>query len=98
MGPIRESTKGVEIRIRVVAGASRDRLAGTTGDCLKLQITAAPEKGRANAAILSFLAAKIGVRPGAVTLLSGHTSPRKRVLVSGVSMPHVLRALDLPQP
>ncbi len=48
---------------------------------LKVKIAAAPEKGRANAELCAFLAKHFGVPVSAVTIVSGETSPRKRVRI-----------------
>jgi uncharacterized protein (TIGR00251 family) len=50
---------------------------------LKVKITAPPEKGKANAELCTFLAKHFGVAPREVTILSGETSRRKRVRISG---------------
>lgn len=48
---------------------------------VKIKLAAVPEDGKANAALLAFLAAHYGAPVAAVELLSGATSPRKRVRV-----------------
>jgi uncharacterized protein YggU (UPF0235/DUF167 family) len=48
---------------------------------VKIKLAAVPEDDKANAALLAFLAAHYGVPAAAVELLSGATSPRKRVRV-----------------
>ena len=52
---------GVVLKIRAVAGASRDRVVGLHGGALKLATTAAPEKGKANVRLLSLLAGSLGL-------------------------------------
>ena len=47
---VREAGGGVRIRLRVKPGAQRDRLIGAYGESLKLEVRAAPERGKANAA------------------------------------------------
>jgi len=84
MSFIREIEGGVEITIKAVPGASRDRIVGPLGDALKVQVSAPPEKGKANQAIVELIAAALGVCSRSVTVVRGHTSPRKvlRVAVS----------------
>jgi uncharacterized protein (TIGR00251 family) len=50
-----------------------------------VRLAAPPQDGQANAVLLAFLAEVFGVPRRAVTLLSGHTAPFKKVEVSGIS-------------
>ena len=51
------------------------------GYVLRVKVTAAPEKGKANAALLKLLAKEWGVAPSRLGLVSGHKDRRKRVLL-----------------
>jgi len=75
----------VRFQVKVVPGASRNRVAGRYGEGVKVQVMAPPEKGRANEAVLEVLAEWLGVRPGQIRVESGQTQPRKKILVDGVS-------------
>jgi uncharacterized protein (TIGR00251 family) len=70
--------------VKVVPGASRDAVVGWLGDALKLRVSAPPERGKANAAVVRLIAAVLGVAPGDVEVVAGLTSPRKRVAVAGL--------------
>ena len=72
------------ITVKVVPGASRDRVAGKYGDAIKVQVSAAPEKGKANAAVAKVLAQFFGIKPQQVELISGPTNPRKQFRISGL--------------
>jgi uncharacterized protein (TIGR00251 family) len=76
---------GVVLSVKVVPGASRDRVAGRHGEGVRVQVSAPPEGGRANRAAAEVLAAAIGVDPRRVALVSGATSPRKTFRVAGWS-------------
>src|SRR5438309_9293891 len=65
------------LQVKVVPGASRNRVVGMLGDALKVQVAAAPEKGKANEAVRAVLAEFFGVKIGQVELISGQTRPRK---------------------
>ncbi|HEX2758350.1 MAG TPA: DUF167 domain-containing protein [Thermoanaerobaculia bacterium] len=71
--------KGVRLRLRVSAGASRRRVLGVHGGALKLSVKAPPEKGRANKDVVSLVAETFGLAPSDVEILSGETSPDKVV-------------------
>lgn len=69
-------------RVKVVPKSSRTEVVGVLPDgTLKVKVAAAPEKGRANKELCSFLALQLGVAKSAVTVQSGHTSPLKTVVV-----------------
>jgi uncharacterized protein (TIGR00251 family) len=68
------------ITLKVIPKASRNEIAGVLEDgSLKLKITAAPEKGKANAAVCEFLAGQFGVARRNVTIVRGETSHTKQV-------------------
>lgn len=50
---------------------------------LKIAVTAPPEDGRANEAIIAALAAWLGTKPAAITLTAGATARDKRFVVAG---------------
>lgn len=77
---------GIELRVKVVPGASRSRLAGRLGEALKVAVAAPPEGGKANTALIEVLAAALGVRRSDVAIVSGHGNPLKRVAVAGLSV------------
>jgi len=75
----------MRLSVKVVPKASRDRIAGWMGDVLKVCVTAPPERGKANAAVVEVLAEALGVPRAAGRIVAGETSPRKMVEVSGVN-------------
>ena len=72
------------VSVKVVPGASRDRVVGRYGGAIKVQVAAPPEGGKANKAVLALLADALGVRPNQVRLVRGATQSRKVVEVDGV--------------
>ena len=82
---------GAAFFVKAHAGARRDAVAGVYDGMVKVEVTTAPEKGKANKAIVKFLAKRLGVGAGSMELLSGETSTRKRLGVRGVG-PDSLRA------
>lgn len=73
------------LAIKVVPGASQDRIAGWLGEALKIRVRAQPEKGKANAAVIALLAAALGVPAKNLRICSGHTSSAKMVEIEGIS-------------
>lgn len=81
----------VLISLHVQPGAAHSGIVGLHGDALKVKVAAAPERGRANAAVARLLAGELGVRPSDVEVVSGHSSRRKRVRVRGADRDRVAR-------
>jgi uncharacterized protein (TIGR00251 family) len=69
------------LNIRVQPRASQNAIAGVVGEQLKIRLTAPPVDGKANRALLKFLAKCCGVPHGQVTLLCGETGRNKRVRI-----------------
>jgi len=90
---LRDTTDGVEISIYVQPGAKSAEVSGEHDGALKLRINAAPVDGKANAAVIAFLAECCGVSKSKVTLLSGDTNRRKRLRITGVSAETVAKQL-----
>lgn len=72
------------LQIKVVPGASRNRIVGRLGEALKVQVAAAAERGKANQAVIELLAEALGVRANQIELVQGHTQPRKTFRISGL--------------
>lgn len=84
--------------IKVVPGASRTRCAGLLDGRLKVAVAAPPEKGRANAELIKFLAAALGLRKRDVTVVDGLTDPRKLVRIENTTPSDIRAHLDLDAP
>jgi uncharacterized protein (TIGR00251 family) len=71
------------IRVKVTPRSAKSEVIGEMADgTLKVRIAAAPEKGRANAALCELLAHHYGVGTSAITILSGHGASQKLVKVA----------------
>jgi uncharacterized protein (TIGR00251 family) len=89
-GPFRASPVGVRVRLKVTPKAKRNQLGGLLdepdgGKALKVAVTAAPEDGKANAAVIALLAAEWGVAKSAISVVTGATDRRKLVEIRGPS-------------
>ena len=92
---MRQTDQGVVFTVKVVPGSSKTAIAGTLGPMLKVRISAAPEKGKANKCLTAFLAQKLGVKNQAVTIISGITNPVKQLQIAGVNTDDVVAALQI---
>lgn len=84
------------LAVKVSPGASRDAISGWLGEALKVSVVAAPERGKANVAVEALLAAHLGLAPGRVRVVGGHTQPRKRVEIDGLDEAELHRRLGKP--
>jgi hypothetical protein len=82
--------QGTVLPVHAQPGARRNAILGARAGALRVAVTAAPEKGKANAAIAAFLADSLGCRASQVALLSGQTGRQKRFLIAGID-PAALR-------
>ncbi|HEV7536307.1 MAG TPA: DUF167 domain-containing protein [Acidimicrobiia bacterium] len=74
----------VVLRVQVSPGAGRTAVTGRHGDAMKVRVAAPPVEGRANAALVEFLATEFGLKAADVTLLSGATGRAKRFRLGGL--------------
>lgn len=92
---LEEHPQGVVVPVKAQPGARRNGLAGEHAGALKVQVTQAPEDGKATDAVLELLADTLRVKRSQVTLLSGATSRQKRFVVSGVSLAEITTRLQV---
>ena len=82
------------VRVRVAPGATRAAVVGRHGETWKVRVAAAPERGRANEAVLRLLAEALRVPRDAVKLVSGHTGRDKIVELAGLGPAQIERRLS----
>jgi len=80
---IQKVDDGVTFKIKVQPGAAKNEIVGVQGDALKIKINAPPVKGKANKALMGFLAEKLAVKKSEVEIISGHMSKIKKIKVVG---------------
>ena len=90
---ITESVEGVVFAVKVVPGGSRTAIAGVLDGMVKIKLSAPAEKGKANQSLIEFLAKRLGVKKKAVSIVSGHRSPLKKVQICGLTAENVLGEL-----
>jgi uncharacterized protein (TIGR00251 family) len=86
-----ESPEGVRVTVRVTPGASTNSIPGECEGVLQVKVTAPPEDGKANAAVVKLLAKHWGVAPTTVDVLTGTTSRNKTLLVRGYKLEELAR-------
>lgn len=85
---------GLVLPVRAQPGARKNAVLGEHAGALRVAVSAAPEKGKANAAVRDVLAAALGCRASQVALLSGETSRAKTFVVSGIALEDLRRRVD----
>jgi uncharacterized protein (TIGR00251 family) len=76
---------GGRLKLRIVPNARRDEIVGEYGDAVKIKVAAPAVEGKANAALLEFIADQLDVPARTVTLLSGDKSRDKTIGIDGLS-------------
>ena len=78
---IQDHPEGCVLSVRAQAGARRNGIVGEKAGALKVAVTAPPDQGRANKALVEVLADCLGIKKSQVELLSGQTHREKRFLI-----------------
>jgi uncharacterized protein (TIGR00251 family) len=81
------------LTLRVAPGAKRTEVVGRHGAGWKVRVSAPPEDGRANAAVVALVAETLALPRAAVTVVSGHGSRDKLLDVAGIGPEETERRL-----
>ncbi len=92
---LRVDGDNVILNLHIQPGAKKTEVVGLHGDALKIRLAAPPVDGKANEALLAFVAAKVGAGKTAVGLVSGQTSRAKRVRIDGVTAQTVIAGMGV---
>lgn len=87
----------VLLPVKIIPGASRTGYIGEWDGRARFAVSAPPEKGKANKAIVVYLAKLLGIRKRDVTIVSGLTSPQKTVRIAQIGEDAVRQALRDPE-
>ena len=85
--------ESAQLEVRVQPRAKRNALEIVEGQALKAHVTAPPEGGKANDAVVALLAKALGVAKGSVCIVRGHRSRKKLVRIEGLAEPEACRRL-----
>jgi hypothetical protein len=83
---LEQQQNGVALPVKAHPGARRNEIRGIQNGMLRVSVTQAPEKGKANKAIVALLAKELSLRKSQIELISGETSAQKRFLLADVSI------------
>ena len=90
---VRETKKGLEIRVRVSPNSSRDSICFREGEAVSVKLKSPPIDGRANRELIKIISKRLGVAPSKVIVSRGSTSRDKTLLVQEVSETDAIRLL-----
>jgi uncharacterized protein (TIGR00251 family) len=84
---------GCTLTLRVHPGARRNGVTGIHADALKIALTAPPVDGKANEALIAFLAETLRLPRARIAIVSGLTGRSKTIRITGKSAAEVAAAL-----
>lgn len=90
------SGRGVILSARLTPRASRNEITGVVEGALRIRLQAPPVDGKANKALLRFLADLLDMPPSSLAILSGDTGRNKRILITGMAEAQVASRLLKP--
>lgn len=82
---MKSSSETVLLHVKVTPNASRHDIVGWEGEVLKVRIAAAPERGKANEALIRYLAECLQLRRNEIHFLYGETSRQKCIQIDGMT-------------
>jgi len=88
--------KNILLKIYLQPKSSRNEIVGPYRDGIKVRVTAAPVEGRANEALLRFLAKEFGVTPSSIEIVRGHRSREKIIRIAASLDQELKRRLHMP--
>ena len=90
-----EGSGSFTLRVRVQPRASRNRIGEYRDGALRVSVTAPPQDGRANAAVLEVMADTLGVAKSRISIVRGHASRDKVIAVEGLTANEVMQRLGI---
>jgi len=87
-------SEGITLRVRVQPKASGNEILGFREGALRLRVTAPPEDGKANAAVVHLLAKTLGVSRNQLEIVRGHSSRNKLIRVTSMNVHEIRHRLD----
>ena len=91
--PIRDTPQGASFLVRVQPRARKNGVQGVMGEALRISLSMPPIEGRANEALIHFLAELLQVARSSISIASGEHARNKRICIAGRSAAQILTAL-----
>ena len=91
----RKDGPSATVSVRVVPRSSKEGVAGFEGGVVRIRLNAPPVEGKANEALVRFLAKTVGVPKSRITLVAGEKGRNKIVRVVGITREALMAALGL---
>jgi uncharacterized protein (TIGR00251 family) len=85
----RTADGNVTFAVRVQPGAKREGVVGLYGDAVKIALTAPAVDGKANEALVRYLADLLNVPRLSIEIAAGHTSRSKVIRIAGITAPQL---------
>jgi uncharacterized protein len=74
------------VKVYLQPKASKNEIVGHYRDGIKVKVTAPPIEGKANDALIRFLAKELGISPSSLEIVKGHHSREKILKISGTEL------------
>ena len=82
------------IKVKVLPRSSKNQIIGQEGDLFKVKLTSPPVEGKANKALIEFLAQKLGIPKARIEIKSGKSSKLKSILIHSLTLEEITQALN----
>ena len=92
--PTRKKDEGIVIRMKVLPRSSKNEMAGKADGAYRIKLTAPPVEGKANKALINFLAKKTGLSKRNFQIVSGEHSRNKAVRIQNLSSAKIVKHLE----
>lgn len=89
-----ETDTGVIFLVKVQPNAKKNAIVGEYGNRLKVTVTAPPERGKANKAVIDLISKELKIKVSRISVVSGQTAKDKKVHIEGESL-KCLRRLEI---
>ncbi len=92
--PIRDTPRGASFLVRVQPRARKSGVQGVMGEALRISLSTPPIEGRANDALILFLAELLNVQRSSISIAAGEHARNKRICIAGRSAAQILTVLE----
>lgn len=72
---------GIILNLKIIPNSAKNEIIGILNNYIKIKINAAPEKGKANDELISFLSEKLNIKKSDISILKGEKNKEKKILI-----------------